>query len=269
VLSERRRRIRTVSRADLPRIFEIRDCVARRGGSETYFQDFENSLANNPVKRKHFLHIETELGGLDLDAWTYLKTQVVPLFGKKNPPRGWQAAFDKLNQAKAFNYLVRCGCTQVAFVRESTVPGRKTPDLHGRLNTKNVLCEVKTINPSDDESAARVQMTARFIQGELPNAFFGKLTSTLKAAEKQMGSYCPNSDSQLIVYVVLNFDDSLNEYVDKYLEQIRSFCVSSPLPKVEIVFDTKPAYYSATSDSIASQLFVHSAERPWRSMSNH
>jgi hypothetical protein len=60
-----------VSRANLPRIFEIRDCVAERGSSETYFQDFENSLANNSVKRKHFLHIETELDGLDLDAWTY------------------------------------------------------------------------------------------------------------------------------------------------------------------------------------------------------
>jgi hypothetical protein len=258
-----------VYRADLPRIYEIRDCVAERGGAEAYFQDFEDSLANNPVKRKHFLHIETELAGLDLDAWAYLKCEVVPLFGKKTPPRGWQAAFDKLNQAKAYNYLARCGCTRIAFVPESTVPGRKTPDLHGWLSTKYILCEVKTINPSDYEAAARSQLTARFIQGRLPDAFFGKLTATLQAAEKQLGSYCPNSDTQPIVYVVLNFDDSFHEYVDNYLEQIRSFCESAPLPMVEIVFDTKPAFYSATSDSIASQLFIHSAERPWQCLLNH
>jgi hypothetical protein len=51
----------------------------------------------------------------------------------------------------------------------------------------------------------------------------------------------------------LNFDDGLHEYVDNYLEQIRSFCVSTAPPKAEIVFDTKPAFYKATSDSIASQ----------------
>jgi hypothetical protein len=62
-----------VYRADLPRIYEVRDCVAEPGGAEAYFQDFENSLANNPVKRKHFLHIEAELAGLDLDAWAYLQ----------------------------------------------------------------------------------------------------------------------------------------------------------------------------------------------------
>jgi hypothetical protein len=143
-----------------------------------------------------------------------------------------------------------------------------SPDLHGWLSTKHVLCEVKTINPSDDEAAARSQLTARFIQGRLPEAFFGKLAGTLQSAEKQMRSYCPSSDTQSIVYVVLNFDDGLHEYVDNYLEQIRSFCDSAPLPKVEIVFDTKPAFYSATSDSIVSQLFVHSAERPWQSLLN-
>jgi len=252
---------------DLPRIFEIRGCVKKRGGSEAYFQDFENSLTNNPVKRKHFLHIESELVGLDSVAWAYLKAKVVPLFGKKNPPRGWQAAFDMLNQAKAFNYLRRYGCTEVAFVPESTVPGQKTPDLRGNRLTKHVLCEVKTFNVSDIEAAARTQMRARFIQGKLPDAFFAKLTSTLQTAHKQMASYLPGSDAQQIVYVILNFDDGLHEYVDGYLEQIRSFCMSTQNPQIEIVIDTKPAYYSATSESSASRLFLHSAERPWRELS--
>jgi hypothetical protein len=126
---------------------------------------------------------------------------------------------------------------------------------------------VKTINISDVEAAARTQMHARFIQGQLPDAFFAKLTSTLETAHRQMASYLPGSDAQQIVYVILNFDDGLHEYVDGYLEQIRSFCMSTQLPKFEIVIDTKPAYYSATSESSASRLFVHTAERAWRELS--
>jgi hypothetical protein len=65
---------------------------------------------DNPVKRKHFLHLEAELAGLDTAAWTYLRAQVLPLFERRHEVRGWQAAFDKLNEAKGYNYLARMGC---------------------------------------------------------------------------------------------------------------------------------------------------------------
>jgi hypothetical protein len=33
----------------------------------------------------------------------------------RTPVRGWQPLFDKLNQAKAYNYLKQAGCTNIAF----------------------------------------------------------------------------------------------------------------------------------------------------------
>ena len=245
-------------RNDLPRIYEIHDGVrSSRPGS--YFQDFEKSLVNYPVKRKHFLDIETDLAGLDTGAWTQLKAQVVPLFEKKHPIRGWQAAFDKLNEAKAYNYLVKLGCTELAFIPVSSKSGRKTPDLKGALSTEHVLCEVKTINPSDDEAKARGQMITRAIQGRLPAPFFAKLTNALKTADAQMSSYRPNAGIRKIVYVILNFDDNLHEYVENYLVQLRDFYASAELPNVEIIFDVKPKFYSATYESSPSQLFACTA----------
>jgi hypothetical protein len=32
------------------------------------------------------------------------------------PKRGWQALFDTLNELKAYAYLQRLGCSQVAFI---------------------------------------------------------------------------------------------------------------------------------------------------------
>jgi hypothetical protein len=257
-----------VCRDDLSRIWEIRDCVLKRGRPGTYFENFDGSIADIPLKRKHFLHLEAELAGLDAVAWAYLKAQVLPLFENRDQVRGWQAAFDKLNEAKAYNYLARLGCAEVTFIPVSSASGQKTPDLQGRLGTKTILCEVKTINPSDLEAGARSavahgQIVAGSTQGSLPDAFFRKLTATLEAAEAQMKSCCSDGTPRRVVYVILNFDDLLNQYVEGYLGQLQSFVTAATLPKVEIVFDVKPKYYSATSDSASSRLFVYSLDRSW------
>lgn len=250
-------------RCELLRIGEIRDCVQQRGRAGHYFENFDRSLVKISVKRKHFLHLEAELAGLDSAAWLQLKEQVVPLFEKKDPVRGWQTAFDKLNEAKAYTYLAKLGCIELNFIPESSVPGQKTPDLNGKLGGASILCEVKTINPSDDEAKARGQTIARSVQGDLPEAFFAKLSSTLKKADTQMDVYCRDGASRKFVYVILNFDDNLHEYVGHYMVQIRDFCRENKLPCVEIIFDVKPEFYSATTKSPTSSWFIWSRERTW------
>jgi hypothetical protein len=245
-----------MARNEMPRINELRNSLKNPNSLDTYFQDFENSILALPVKQKHFIHIEADLSGLDPVAWTYLKRKAAPLFERRDQKRGWQWAFDILNQAKAYNYLTQLGCSEVEFIPEPTERGKKTPDLQGRLGTTRVLCEVKTINRSDNEAIAREQSTVRDIQFRLPDEFFRKLTDTLANARMQMYSYCPDTYAKKIVYVVLNFDDNLHEYIDAYLEQLRLFLATVPLPGVEIVFDVKPKYYSASLDSLASQLFI-------------
>jgi hypothetical protein len=253
-----------MSREELPRISELIDSLNDRVSSDTYFQNFENSIADErSAKRKHFVHIEAELAGLDLASWNHLKKKVGPLFEQRHRNRGWQPAFDKLNEAKAYNYLVGLGCSRVEFIPESAEPGQKTPDLRGRLGTTRVLCEVKTINPSDDEAKARGQMIARSIQGCLPDGFFHKLTSTLMRAKNQMDTHCQYDGIRRIVYVIINFDDNMHEYVEDYLGQLQEFVVGFLLPTVDIVFDVKPKFYSATSTSLPSRLFLCSMDAPW------
>lgn len=255
-------------RSDLPRICEIRDCVLNRGCSGTYFDNFDSSIADNAVKRKHFLHVEAELARLDTAAWMFLKGQVLPLFERRHEVRGWQAAFDKLNEAKGYNYLTTLDCTDVAFIPVSSAPGQKTPDLEGKLGAKRVFCEVKTINPSDIEAAsrnavARGQIVSGSTQGTLPDGFFDKLIATLRTAETQMLSYYSDKSARRIVYVVLNFDDLLNEYAEDYFGQIQEFVKTNPLPAIEIIFDAKPKFYSATSESPARRLFICTPDGSW------
>ena len=251
-------------RDEIPRIREIIAAVEKCGCSGHYFENFDNSLLENPTKREHFLHLETELAELDCAAWSQLKEQVVPFFKKKYPVRGWQSAFDKLNQAKAYKYLAMLGCREVSFIPESSIPGKKTPDLEGRLGSTSILCEVKTINPSDEETNARGRMIARPIQGDLPEAFFNKLSSTVVKANTQMDSYCQDRASRRFVYVILNFDDNLHEYVDHYMQQVQDFCRQNELPRIELIFDMKPAFYSATTKSATSSWFIWSEERIWK-----
>jgi hypothetical protein len=234
-------------RKELARICELRDPLHDPGSPNAYFLDFDNSIVTEPVKRKHFIDIEADLQGLDPVGWDWLKGEVAPLFEQRHPTRGWQAAFDKLNQAKAYNHLVQVGCTSVEFVPESAVHGQKTPDLQGSCGSTKILCEVKTINISDDEAVARNQIAARRIQGRLPDTFFQKLRSTLETAKKQMAIYYPSGDAKRLIYVIVNFDDNLNEYVGAYSEQLQLFVNGDPVPGIEIALDMKPAYYSATA----------------------
>jgi len=86
------------------RINELRSLVKNPASPDAYFQNFEQTVNEWPPKRKQFLDLEHELQGLDPESWDYLKTDVTPLLQKRDPIRGWQALFDKLNHAKAYNY---------------------------------------------------------------------------------------------------------------------------------------------------------------------
>ena len=235
-----------MSRNTMPRMYEIRDLLSDPELPNSFFRNFDVSIAEIAVKRKIFTDLEAELQGLDDAAWNYLKHQVAPLFERRNPPRGWQATFDKLNQAKAYNHLARSGCTDVEFVEESTQPGAKTPDLQAMQGPDKVLCEVKTINPSDVEAVARTTGAARGVQGELQAPFFDKLRSTIETARHQMAGYHAGI-ARRIVYVILNFDDNLHEYVASYAPQLQAFASSSAAEGLEIVFDIKPKFYTATA----------------------
>jgi hypothetical protein len=240
-------RRRSVYRDALPRVFELCDLILDPAVPSAYFRDFEKTLDEWPAKRKQFCDIEKDLQGLDDESWRFLKKEVAPLLIAKDSKRGWQPLFDILNHAKAFNYLKRTGYANIRFIQVSRVSGQRTPDIEAELASSKVLCEVKTINISEIEASRRRAGGVGTIQFQLDGGFFGKLASDLKQAEAQMKAYCADETAKRMVYVVVNFDDSLHEYADSYRSQIDQHMAAKATPGLDVIFDIKPPFYSAMS----------------------
>jgi hypothetical protein len=243
-----RRRPAIMYRKQLPRIYELRDLVPVPPPPGAYFRDLDRTLAEIPQKLKQYRDIENELRGLDSAAWAFLKSELAPLLGAKDAKRGWQPLFDKLNEAKAYNYLKRAGYERVTFIPRSIVKGQKTPDLCGYAGPVKALCEVKTINISEIEADRRSSGGVGSSENHLPEGFFNKLAHDLAVARTQMNACDAGPVSRRIAYVIVNFDDALHEYGEIYQAQIEEYMkFSHPVPEVEAVFDIKPPFYVATS----------------------
>lgn len=245
--------------AELPRVHEL--VASLKGAPRSYFKNFANSLRDNPIKRKHFIDIEVELAALDAAAWDHLKTKVGPLFMKGEKARGWQGAFSELNEAKAYNFLVRRGYTSVEFIPRRS--DARTPDLRARMGSIDVLCEVKTINRSERAVRAKTQEIVSSVSNLLPVEFFSKLASTIRGADQQMAMFSSAPDMKRIVYLVINFDDGLHECVDDYLVQIPEKRAEFMMPGLEVVMDVKPKFYLATSVSPPSHVLNFTSDAPW------
>lgn len=209
--------------AELPRVFEL---AAYRKAPKSYLRNFSASLRDNALKRQHFMEIEAELATLDASAWDHVKVTVGPLFIRNETTRDWRGAASVLNEARAYNFLVRRGYTSVAFIPRAFAG--KTPDLRAKSGSVDVLCEVKTIN-----------RFGRAREDRLRAEFFTKLASTIRDAERQMADYSPESEIKRIIYLVIDFDAALYMHIDAYLAQIEERREEFVAPELEIVFDTK------------------------------
>ena len=162
-----------------------------------------------------------------------------------HPTRGWQQLFDTLNEAKGYNHLVRIGCKDIKFVPRAKADSVQTPDLRGFLGATPVLCEVKTINVSDDEANRFATGGVGTTQVYLGKQFFEKLSSVINTAASQLLTFDRDSATRRIVYVGFNFDDRLHECANDYRKQIKAFIADASLPSVEVVLDIKPPFHSA------------------------
>jgi hypothetical protein len=228
---------------DLVRLYELQEQMGNSPPEDAYSFDAKD----NAVALRHFQDIEADLQGLDAESWRFLKGELIPLLTRRDEVRGWQALFDKLNEAKGYNYLTRVAkCSDVNFIPRSSRQGQKTPDLQGFLQSAEVLCEVKTINVSDDEREFRDgRFGVKSIVTRLPIEFFNKLKSTLEVARNQMLAYSASAETKKITYVVVNYDDVLHDYVVSYSAQVGEFISTWSRTDVEVVLDAKPARYFA------------------------
>lgn len=236
-------------RAELPRTYELVDDVTQGGTTETYFEGFDASLSRE--KRKYFRIIERNLAALDQISWDYLRFEVVPFFSRRDPRRGWQYALDRLNEAKGYRYLADLGCDELVFIPRSSVIGERTPDLKGRLGSRNVLCDVKTINISRTEQDTRLKSPIRMVDyksiSTIHDGFFNKLDLQIRDAKEQMLMYDRSQNSKLICYSVINFDDLFGQNLKNYIDQIKLHCLNGESPGIDVIFETPPSIASISS----------------------
>jgi hypothetical protein len=221
----------SVYRKELPRLYELRD-LADPSAPNTYFRDFECKLRKSELLLEACRRWEEQLAGLDADVWRCLKSEAVPYLKSRDPDRGWQQLFDILGQAAAYNYLKKSvGCTTVGFIPRSS---KETPDLVGFLNSGRLLCEVKTINISDNDLAARKRRDVVPSSDRLDQGFIGKLDAVIAKARNQLCAYDTAHEARHLVYLNLCFDDWAPHYHQDYLRQIEQHLEECP-PGIEYV----------------------------------
>jgi hypothetical protein len=221
-------------RAELPRLYELRDCIDDPASPDAYFQNFDQKLADSEHIRDIYLRWERLLEGLDAKAWEHLKKEAAPRLTQRDKKgRGWQQLFDILNEARAYNYLKSIGCTGVHFVPRSR---ERSPDLEADLASDRVICEVKSINISDEEIAARIgPPKVRSGQIYVGPGFLKKLRATVETAKLQMLAYDPAGAAVHVVYLNVVFDDFLAERKEAYFQQIDEYLVTAPVLGIRLV----------------------------------
>ena len=237
-----------MSRAEMPRVYELCDLIAHRSSPSSYFQDFDRSVASEAEKKRVWLAREREFQRLDDAAWEFLKDEALPyLSARDRKGRGWEQLISILNQARAYNYLVDRGCSDVRFVERAKEQNRETPDLEAELDGARIVCEVKTLNASQVEIERRQSGGVGSGTNVLSVPFFEKLDRTVERAESQMLSYAGDG-AEHTVFFILNFDDLLGEYKADYFGQIDDHLGSSHPTGANLVFyNQKTAFHRSLS----------------------
>ena len=225
---------------ELSRVFELKNTLSDPAHPDAFFREFESSLQENSLKLEAFRKEEAVLSVLDAEAWETLKQNASGLLVKPSASkgRGWQGLFDVLREARGYSYLRSIGCSEIRFMGRADRP---TPDLEARHEGRRVLCEVKTINISDDEAGRRQRMYSGTPVGgkvptELGSAYLAKLSKTLDGAVRQLEAADPSRDARRIVFCILNFDDWVGDYYPAYVREIDAHLLANPVGVAELVF---------------------------------
>jgi hypothetical protein len=178
------------------------------------------------------------LSALGDAAWRDLRSRAANVAHRPYRGRGWQALFDAFNEARGYVYLQDCGCTEIAFIPRKA---KKTPDLRAIQNGTRVLCEVKTINISQDEAEHRERVAQGVFEvtstlGQVTAGMLSKVVSTIEDGIAQLDCEDPQRAARRIVFTVLNFDDWVGDCYPEYFAQLDAHLLVNPVAGAELVF---------------------------------
>jgi len=220
------------------RLYELKDAVPDSTHPDAYFQNFEKRLEESEHIRNQYMNVERPLEALDQHAWHDMLKRAAPLTVRRHATRGWQSLFDTLNEAKAYAYLQRLGCSDIAFIERAS---KRTPDLRAVLDGRRVLCEAKTVNLSQDETDRRDrihrgEIFATSVEASITSGMLNKVTSTLVHAIEQLDHEDPNRTARRFVFTVLHFDDWVGAYQTEYIAQLDAHLAANPITGAELLF---------------------------------
>jgi hypothetical protein len=232
----------------LPRLYELKDADPNPTHPDAYFHDFEARFENSSHVLDVFKKTERTFAPLDDEAWRDLKGRAALCLMLRGAGRGWQKLFDTFNEAKGYIYLQKVGCVDIAFIKRAKKQRRKTPDLRAIQNGAPVLCEVKTINVSEDEVARRLRVSqGEIFATDVPNQvtaeMLNKVHATVKHAITQLDGEDPQRAARRIVFTILNFDDWLGHFQADYIAQLDAHLLAHPIAGAELVFCPASNYF--------------------------
>lgn len=203
------------------RIRELISLAKAAYPGDDFFASFEQTLKIVPEARAQYRAYERALNTLDSGSWSVLRNKAITHFTDHRVGQRKQGFFNQLNDAFAYQYLVRRDFKHVRILREV---GKTQPDIEYIDGAEKRFCEVKTIGISDEIIARRAKMQAfsSLIYQDLSDGFLNKLASTLTTADRQIKA-CRGEG---LIYLLIYFDDITLAYYDRYRKQI-STCLES------------------------------------------
>jgi hypothetical protein len=222
-----------VCRDYFPRLFELSDLLPEPVPAGLALPALDQTLLE-PGKREYFEKREVDLQGLDEVAWAAIKEKFTRWpKARAHEQRILEPLYEILNEAKGYNYLKEAGCSDIHFIRVSARQNEKTPDLGAVHGDHQVLCDVKTVNRSQNEvERARTGGVATSPE-RVPGELVAKIRKTAESAKAQTISYDPCGVAQKIAYFVVNYDE--REYSYLYEAQLKHELTINPVSGIQVI----------------------------------
>lgn len=205
----------------MDKIKELIDEVVQLYPTDDFFRTFWSDIEVLESIRRKYIELNAYLSVIDTDSWRVLKAKAIEHFKDHREGQRKQGFFNQLNESKAYSYLKKSGCVNLRFIPEEK---NKTPDIEGKYQDNRILCEVKTIDISEDEINRRRNSEVYDISVycKLSKGFVNKFKSAFENAKSKFFDYSKTDKDILMVYFVISFDDFVGYYNENYEQQLKS-----------------------------------------------
>ncbi len=199
----------------MQRIRELVALAEAAHPADLFFRNLDQTLASIPEARAQYQAYERALSSLDQDSWKILREKAIAHFRDHRKGQKKQGFFNQLNEAFAYEHLIKRGAQQVHILKES---GKTQPDILYDKDGVTKYCEVKTICISDDLIRRRetIQVTSSSIHYQLSPEFLSKLGSSIETADRQLRA----AGASGLIFLLVGFDDFTLEHYKTYRKQI-------------------------------------------------